>query len=185
LVASRTHDLLNLVQIVKLAVIPLREACGSHREILDELDTSADRAHRSLTELMAVARPVELAPGAPVGATVASVLGTLRAVHALEIHVTVDSKTTTACTEAELEHLLIGLVLDAIDEPAITIQLRERVIDDQPWIEILRTTRSPATGDGFELRAVTAIAARAGGELATSDTRDGDSELVIALPVVT
>ncbi|MBA2538888.1 MAG: hypothetical protein H0V17_04570 [Deltaproteobacteria bacterium] len=185
LVASRTHDLLNLVQIVQLATYQLEEPCGAtYRETLDELTSSAAAAHASLIELMGVARPDQaIVPGAPVGATVANVLATLHTIHDIEVHVTVDAATATRCTAEELEHLLIGLVLDALDDPSIAIHVRERTISAAPWIEIMRITNQPASGDGFDLRAVTAIAARAGGEITTSETREGGSELVVALPV--
>jgi hypothetical protein len=171
---------------VQLATIPLGEACGpACREYVDELSTSATAAHASLTELMAVARPpLVIERGAPVGPTVVDMLATLRLVAEIDVHVTVATETATRCTSDELEHLLIGLVLDVADESALELHVRERVIEAAPWIEILRITKQPAHGDGFDLRAVTAIAARAGGEVTTSSARDGGLELVVALPVV-
>jgi hypothetical protein len=175
------------VQIVQLATIPLREACAATcRETLDELDTTAAAAHASLDELLVLARPDPGSPrGAPVGATVLDVLATLRGVIEIDVHVTVSAETATRCSAEELEHLLIGLVLDVVDEhPAIALHVRERMIADRPWIEILRVTRTGVGGDGFELRAVHAIVDRAAGEIATSATREGGTELVVALPIV-
>jgi hypothetical protein len=187
LVSGKTHDLLNLIQIVQLATLELEKRCdGTSREFLEDLTKAAADAQRSLAELMTVARPDETIPrGAPVGAAVDAALAALRAVVPTTIHLATSADTATRCTASELEHIWIGLALDVADDvERIALIVGVRAIDDLPWIEIVRATGRVPGGERFELRAVEAIAKRAGGELATSDRRGGGEELVVALPIV-
>lgn len=191
LVGGKTHDLLNLVQIVQLAVLELQRRCdASATEFLDDLAKAAADAQRSLTELMVLARPEPvIVRGAPVGPTLAAAGAALRGVVELDLHLALPPDTATRCTAAELEHLVFGLALDVAPEhedAAVRVELhvRERTIDGKPWIELVRSTPVAPPQDRFELRVVEAIAQRAGGELATSDRRGGGEELVVALPAV-
>ena len=187
LVSGKTHDMLNVVQIVQLATLELEKRCdATAREFLDDLMRAANDAQRSLTELMAVARPDEtITRGAPVGRAVDAALGLLREAIDVDIHLATSPDSATRCTAAELEHILIGLALDIADDPTrIELTVRERDINGAPWIEIVRASAYVPAGDRFELRAVETIAVRAGGELATSDRRGGGEELVVALPIV-
>lgn len=187
LVAGRTHDLLNLIQIVELAVFRLEHGCqgeGEYKDTLDELTRMARSATDELQAMMAVARPeVVIERGAPVASTVLGLTSMLREVATLEVHVEVSTDTATQCSAEELEHLLIGLVLDAMDQ-AIVLTIRERRIEGKPWIEIVRATERDVDRDGFELRAVNAIASRVGGELAVSERRGGGAELIVSLPII-
>ena len=186
-VSGKTHDLLNLVQIVQLASLELEKRCdATGKEFLDDLTKAAGDAQRQLSELMAVARPEEVIKrGAPVGAAVDAAMSALRSAIDVDIHLAPPPDTATRCTATELEHILIGLALDAADDPArIELFVREREIGGAAWIEIVRASSYVPDGDRFELRAVEAIVQRAGGELATSDRRGGGEELVVALPVI-
>ena len=188
LVSGKTHDMMNLVQIVQLATLELEKRCdATAKEFLEDLQRAAADAQRSLTELMTVARPDEvITRGAPVGRAVDAAITALRLAIDIDIHLATPPDTATRCDAAELEHILIGLALDIADDPArIELTVRERAIDSKPWIEIVRASAYVPPGDRFELRTVEAIAHRAGGELATSDRRGGGEELVVALPVVT
>ncbi|HEU0036774.1 MAG TPA: hypothetical protein VFQ53_39455 [Kofleriaceae bacterium] len=193
LVAGKTHDFMNLIQIVQLASLELAMRVDDRgKEFVTDLQRAADDAQLSMRELMAVARPdVVIARGAPVGPAVAAALATLRPAIEVDIHLAPPPDTATRCSAQELEHLLIGLALDAIDddpvaERRIELFVRQRAIDGKPWIEILRTTTEPLPPEDerFELRAVIAIAQRAGGEVASSERRGGGVELIVALPVV-
>jgi hypothetical protein len=187
-VAGRTHDLLNMVQIAKLASLQLETMCSAQgKEFIDDLLKAAEDAEVQLGELMAVARPdVVIERGAPVGAAIDAALTRLRDAIEVDIHLATSPDTRTRLSAHELEHLLIGLALDVIDGEAGRIELfvRERAIDGKPWIEVVRATSKLPANDTFELRAVTAIANKAGGELATSDRRGGGSELIVSLPIV-
>jgi hypothetical protein len=204
-VSGKTHDMLNLVQIVQLATLELARRCNADAaEFIADLTKAADDARKQLTELMAVARPEEvIAPGAHVGAAITSAVDTVRAAStiAVDLHLTVEPEITTRCSAVELEHLIYGLTLDAVaaaeeeaaagEEAApsgaptpIELFVRQRVIDGKPWLEIVRGARAVLDGEHFDLRAVEAIAIKNGGELAHSERRDGGTELVVALPLV-
>jgi hypothetical protein len=207
-VSGKTHDLLNLVQIVQLATLELGRRCPQDaQEFIGDLTRAADDAKHQLASLMALARPDEvIAIGAPVAAAIAAAVDEVRAAStiAIELQLAVEPEITTRCQADELAHLIYGLALDALTaaeaasaaageptEPSSTtsassIELfaRARTIEGRPWLEIVRTARTPLDGEHFELRAVEAIAAKNGGELAHSERRDGASELVVALPIV-
>lgn len=185
LVSGKTHDLLNLVQIVQLASLELEKRCdATGKEFIADLTRAAADAQASLITLMEVARPEDpITRGAPVGAAVDAAMAALREAIDVSIHLAPPPDTATRCTARELEHILIGLALDVVDEH-VELFVRERQIQGSPWIEIVRASENVPAGERFELRAVEAIATRAGGELAKSDRRGGGEELVVALPVV-
>lgn len=197
-VSGKTHDLLNLVQIVQLASHELTRRCPPDAlEFIEDLQRAAVDAQRQLTELMALARPDEIiAAGAPVGAAITAAVEVVRAAStiAVDLHLTISPDATTRCTADELAHLIYGVTLDAVaettptDEPAapsaIELFVRERTIDGKPWLEIVRGARVALDGEHFDLRAVEAIAIKNGGELAQSERRGGGTELVVALPLV-
>src|ERR1700759_1248207 len=72
LVAGKTHDLLNLVQIVQLASLELSRRCPPDaEEFITDLRKAAEDAQHQLAQLMAVARPEEIImAGAHVGAAI-------------------------------------------------------------------------------------------------------------------
>jgi hypothetical protein len=200
-VAGKTHDLLNLVQIVQLASLELSRRCGSSgdaAEFIADLIKASEDAKHQLGELMAVARPDEvIAPGAPVGAAITAAVETVRAAStiAVDLHLTVRSAAVTRCSATELEHLIYGLALDAVaatgelPDPAtanspIELFVRERTIEGEPWLEIVRGARAGLEDDQFDLRAVEAIAIKNGGELGRSERRGGGTELIVALPLI-
>jgi hypothetical protein len=199
-VAGKTHDLLNLVQIVQLASLELSRRCGGDAaEFIADLIKAAEDAKHQLAELMAVARPDEvITPGAPVGAAISSAVDTVRQAQAIavDLNLAIEPGVTTRCSATELEHLIYGLTLDAIaaaaDPPAsapaaapdpIELFVRQRTIDGKPWLEIVRGARVVLEGEHFDLRAVEAIAIKNGGELGRSERRGGGTELVVALPI--
>jgi signal transduction histidine kinase len=197
LVAGKTHDLRNLLQIFRLATAQLERCCdASARSLLDDIQRTVDDAHRSLTELLDACerstRPAERAVrGAAVGAAVEAAVAALRGAIAVDARIEAPPAAVTHCTAEELEHLVIGLVLDASDAagpereaPPIELAVRARPIAGAPWIELVRGGAVAPGGDRFELRVVEAIAQRAGGELATSERRGGGEEVIVALPEV-
>jgi hypothetical protein len=201
LVAGKTHDLLNLIQIVQLASLELARRCTADAaEFLTDLRKAAEDAQHQLAELMAVARPEEIiAPGAHVGAAVTAAVETVRAASTIEVdlHLAVAPEVTTRCSAEELAHVIYGLTLDAATAEteaaggtagsasrAIELFVRERMIDGKPWLEIVRGAGVELAGEHFDLQAVAAIAVKNGGELAHSERRGGGTELVVALPVV-
>jgi len=199
LVSGKTHDLLNLVQIVQLASLELARRCNPEaHEFIEDLQKAARDAQHQLTELMAVARPEEIITrGAPVGAAITAAVEVVRAAStiAVDLHLTISPDATTQCSADELAHLIYGVTLDAVAETVqleadqaeaapIELFVRERRIDGKPWLEIVRSARVALDGEHFDLRAVEAIAVKNGGELAHSERRGGGTELVVALPLV-
>lgn len=193
LVSGKTHDLLNLIQVIRLGARLLEEHCDARaRELVADLERSADDSQRELAELMALARAAPaVVRGAPVGETVATAVASLRAAIAIAIDARIEAPpgAATRATAQELEHLVIGLALDAADAPArearpIELAIRERAIAGAPWIELVRGTRPAPPGDRFELRVARAIAERAGGALSTTAGRGGGEEVVISLPEI-
>jgi hypothetical protein len=194
LVAGKTHDLLNLIQIVQLASLELTRRCGDDAvEFIADILKAADDAKHQLAELMAVARPDEvIAAGAPVGAVLAAAVEAMRAASTIpvDLHLAVRPEVTTRCSASELEHLVFGLALDAVAEVAdgaptpIELFVRERAIEGKPWLEIVRGARLERSEDHFDLRTVEAIAIKNGGELARSARRGGGIEVIVALPLI-
>jgi signal transduction histidine kinase len=198
-VAGKTHDLLNLVQIVQLATLELsRRSPPEAQEFIGDLTRAADDAKHQLASMMAVARPDEvIVAGAPVGEAITRAVATVREAStiAVDLHLTVEPGVTTRCQAGELEHLIYGMTLDAVTAEEATaasdaapspieLSVRARTIEGKPWLEIVRGARAPIEGEHFDLRAVEAIASKNGGELAHSERRDGSTELVVALPLV-
>jgi hypothetical protein len=189
LVAGKTHDLLNLVQIVQLAAPELQERVTDElsRELTADIARAAGDAHQQLGQMMAIARPeVRDVRGPSVGSVLARVTGELGEQFELGVDWRLHADAATTLDAAALEHLIIGLVLDAGPTAWIELTVRERAMSGAPWIEIMRglASTSDGSGDGFDLKLVEAIVSRAGGEVATSERRGGGTELVVALPVV-
>lgn len=186
MITGKTHDMMNLVQIVQLATLELANRCDAGgQEFIEDLQRAARDAQVSLSQLMEVARPERIVTrGAPVGAAFTAAVNTIRPAIAIDEHLAVQAETVTECTADDIEHLVYGLVLDAADAPHIELYIRERMIDGKPWVEVVRGAEVPTEGDRFELRAVEAIAKRVGGEVATSDRRGGGTEVVVALPAL-
>ncbi|MDX2090968.1 MAG: hypothetical protein SFX73_24120 [Kofleriaceae bacterium] len=184
LVAGKTHDLLNLVQIVQLGALDLGEKCPEESVIIDDMVRAAGDAQHQLDALMAVARPrVDHVRGPAVGPTVARVVDEMRMAIDVNAHLAIDPDTATALSDDELTYLVIGMVLDVAEAPRVELYARERTIDDVRWVELVCGVTEPVAGDHFDVRIVEVLAKRAGGELARSDRRGGGGELVVALPV--
>ncbi|HMG22203.1 MAG TPA: hypothetical protein VK607_12820 [Kofleriaceae bacterium] len=205
-VAGKTHDLLNLIQIVQLATLELERRCtGDAGEFIVDLRKAAVDAQHQLAELMALARPDEIiVPGAHVGAAITAAVDTVRAAStiAVDLHLAVQPEVTTRCSAEELAHVIYGLTLDAATAEAdavaeagaagtpgpapgaIELFVRDRTIDGKRWLEIVRGAGVDLAGERFDLQAVEAIARKNGGELAYSERRGGGTELVVALPLV-
>ncbi|MBA3457125.1 MAG: HAMP domain-containing histidine kinase [Deltaproteobacteria bacterium] len=186
LVAGKTHDLLNLVQIVQLASAELGKHCSdAGKEFVADLTRAATDAQATLLSLMQVARPDAVRVRGPaVGAIVTRVLEEIRTAVEVDLHLAVSADTATSLTAEQLEHLVIGIALDAADAARIELYVRDRTIDGKGWVEIVRGAETPRGGDSFDLRSVELLAKLGGGELARSERRGGGTELVVALPAL-
>ena len=187
MVAGKTHDLLNLIQIVELASYELERRCdATGKEFVADLVRAAGDAKTSLMAMMEVARPDHAkVKGPPVGAAVTRAVDALRPSVPLALHLAIAPDTCSELTEAQLEALVTGVALDALSASRIELFVRDRQIGERAWIEIVRGADIEATEElGFDLRAVEAIAKKGGGELASSDRRGGGTELVVAVPAI-
>lgn len=188
LVAGKTHDLLNLVQIVQLAAPELSgrsDAFGE--ELIADIARAARDAYAQLDDLLKLARPTcSRTRGAPVAPALARICGGLA--HHIHLACDVAAELVTALDESALEHLVICLALDPAHEEALHVAVRARSLDGIPWLELLCASTAsnpePRTHDDFDRRLVEAIVSHAGGELACNQRRDGVSELIVALPIV-
>ena len=176
LVAGKTHDLLNLVQIVQLAAPELSgrsDAFGE--ELIADIARAARDAYAQLSELLEVARPRKrLTRGAAVAPVVQRVVAELELALACDIA----DDLATALDATALEHVLICLALDGCGELA----LRTRRISGVTWIELVCTAGDTSTS--FDRTLVEALVTRGGGEIGRSERRGGGSELIVALPVI-
>ncbi len=195
LVRGKTHDLLNLVQIVQLATLQLEDRCdATAQEFLVDLTQAAASAQASLTELMMVARPDDaVVKGAPIGPVIEAAVAALGAAVRIDVQLDAEATATTRCSASQLEHLLIGLALDLIAFPPtagvvapdrVLLQIRQRLMGGRPFLEILRSTTFIPPGDRFELKTVECIAELTGGEISVSEGRGGVEDVVVAVPIV-
>lgn len=201
LMKGRSHDLGNLIQIVKLSALELdRRAQGrADRAELTELTTdmrdAAERAAAVLADMFAAARPASRTLVGPV------VTHTLRAAvelarpafaGSLELRIDLDDTVHTYSSADELEAMILAAILDAATTATrMSIVVRERVIQSKRWVEILRIDDRQQFGDGelahmFEpsslLHTVASAAKQAGGDVSLAPGRGG-LELAIELPI--
>jgi hypothetical protein len=188
LVAGKTHDLLNFLQVAQLTAQELlrRSAGADPDELLADLLAAAATAQHGLAAMMAVARPhVVVRPGAPIGPVIDEAVAAVRAA-GIEVALTVTAPAalTTRCAADALAHLVIGLGLAAAGP--IDLVVRDRLIAGARWLELVcgGAGDPDALDPPFDLRAVEAIAVEHGGELSHSARRGGGVERIVALPVV-
>ncbi len=173
------------------------EAARSRLE-LDELvagmTAAADASASVLAQMFATARPSDRDVIGP--AVVEAVRAAVDVVRpavpaALELRIELaDTVQTYACAE-ELEAMVLAAVLDAASATHITLVLRERVIQNKRWVELLRFDDRHHMSDGelahmFEphslLHVVAGVAKAAGGDASLAPGRSG-LELAVELPV--
>jgi len=169
-----SHDLRNLIQITELTAATLK---GKVPPPLDELVVEVDK--------VATAMKLELdtrkGPYAAVAARVRSVIDAVRTlVPELAVTYQLDEAATTVLTPVELDQVVLGLVVDAAHTATkLELLARARVIDQRRWIELVCSFDA----DAGELRNLTWIVERAGGEVSSSERRGGGTEVAVALPV--
>jgi hypothetical protein len=108
----------------------------------------------------------------------------------IDLRIDIDDTVHTYCTSEELEAIVIAGALDALGATKITFVVRERLIQNKRWVELLRfDDRQLHDGDYasmFEecslLRVVAGAAKEGGGEASLSPGRGG-LELAVELPV--
>ena len=194
-----SHDLGNMIQIVKLSALELerrvqaREACADLVELTTDMRQAAEGAVSVLASMFAAARPGERVEVGPVVThAVRAAVDLARPAFAghLELRIDLDDTVHTRSTADELETMILAALLDAVHATRVTIVVRERMIQSKRWVEILRIDDRQQFGDGeladmFEagslLHTVTSAAKQAGGEVSLAPGRAG-LELAIELP---
>ena len=196
LMRGRSHELGNLIQIVKLSAEQLEQRLENVGPELAELATdlhkTAEEAVALLAQMFVAARPPARSERGPVvtHAVRAAVELARPAVASIDLRIELDDTVHTLATADELEAMVIAAVLEAATANRVAIVLRERVIAGKRWVELLRID-DRALGDGdlahmFEpaslLHLVVSAAHQAGGDASIAPGRAG-LELAIELPV--
>lgn len=197
LMRGRSHELGNFIQIVKLSALELERRAGTKSdlsELLVDLRQTADQATALLADMFAAARPPDRLEVGPVTThVVRTAVDLVRPAIAaqIELRIELDDTVHTYSTAEELETMVIAASLDAANAQRISLVLRERVVQNKRWVELLRHDNRQELADGelahmFEphslLHVVVAAAKQARGEASIAPGRGG-LELAIELPV--
>jgi hypothetical protein len=196
LMKGRSHDLGNLVQIVKLSALEVarRVQDAGVQELVADMTGAAEQSARILNEMFAAARPTERTLiGPAVAQVVRQAVDLSRAAVASHIELRIELADTVQsyATSEELEALVVAAVLDVAQAMHVTLLLRERTIDNRRWVELVRLDDRHHLPDGelahmFEphslLHVVAGVAKTAGGEVSLSPGRTG-LELAVEMPV--
>ncbi|HEY1558934.1 MAG TPA: hypothetical protein VGF94_29120 [Kofleriaceae bacterium] len=181
LIRSRTHELGNHLQVVKLSSLVLENRCTApgSADVARELRASAERAAELLNELLAAARPEERAAGPAALPLIRHALELARPLFGDGVDFVADLP-DDACTRAardELEGIVLAAALGSL-EPRLHVELRQRSVARAPWLQLLvhgaRRTDYDDLLDG--------LTELAGGELSISPGRSG-TELALELPL--
>lgn len=198
LMRGRSHDLGNQLQIVKLSALELERRAKDRpdlAELITDMRHAAEQAAATLGDLFAAARPSERqTPGPVVTSAVRAAVDLARPALAvtIELRIDLDDTVHTYASADELEAIILAAMLDATGATRLSIVVRERVIQQKRWVEILRIDDRQQFGDGdlahmFEphslLHVIAGTAKLAGGEASLSPGRGG-LELAIELPAV-
>jgi hypothetical protein len=172
-VRQRSHDLLNLVQVVDLASQQLVARCGEVAlELAGDLHRAA-REGRAVIDGLAALGPSRPEPRITARTAVAVIA---RGV-VVRGQVTVGEGDVVAWAAGEIELLLFALQLDAPDGELV---VRGRSVDEGKLVEIVC---GPIAREALAVRVATALARVAGGDLTMEPCGEGQ-ELVVAIPTV-
>jgi hypothetical protein len=191
---SHAHDLRNLVQVMELGLMVLDRrgvaTDGETRELLTELLTTMVRGKAIVAEITGPRPSRERVGRAEIAevidATIARVRPALPAAVELVVDSKIDPAARTTCTADELDAVIARAILDApavlAGHGRVALTIRTRRIEGAPWLELIRTDDVLAPEGTLALAVIGVVAARVGGEVSVSSTRDDGGELVIALP---
>jgi hypothetical protein len=204
LMRGRSHDLGNMVQIVKLSAAELARRVPSNApsnappgdvaELVADMTDAADKASRILGEMYEATRATDRTLiGPPVAQILRGAIDLARPAVAstIELRIELADDVATWATGEELEALVLAAVLDAHQANRITLLLRERTLQGKRWVELIRFDDRHPLHDGelahmFEphslLHVVAGVSKQADGEVSLSPGRTG-LELAVELPV--
>jgi nitrogen-specific signal transduction histidine kinase len=192
-----SHELGNQVQILSLCAQELgRRAPQELQELIDDMTKAAQQATGTLAQMVATARPSDreiVGPDAASAVRAAVDLARPAIASTIELHIDLADSVPTYATSEELEALVLASLLDAAPANRMHLLLRERVIQNKRWVELLRIDDRHHLLEGdfahmFEphslLHVVAGVARLAGGEASLAPGRGG-LELAVELPVAT
>jgi hypothetical protein len=196
LMRGRSHELGNMVQIVKLSALEVarRVSRDDVNELITDLGEAADTATKILADMVNAAAPNgRSAVGPVVAQTVRAAVDLARPALASSIELRVDlaADVLSYATAEELDALVLAALLDAQQAVSITLLLRERTLQGKRWLELSRFDDRHHLHDGelaqmFEphslLHVVAGVAKQAGGEVSLSPGRGG-LELAVEMPI--
>jgi hypothetical protein len=163
-------------------------------ELISDMAAAADAATSVLAQMFAAARPSDRdVIGPTVTQTVRAAVDVVRPAipSSLELRIELADNVETYASAEELEAMVLAAVLDAAAANHITLVLRERVIQNKRWVELLRFDDRHHMPDGelahmFEphslLHVIAGVAKVAGGDASLAPGRSG-LELAVELPV--
>jgi hypothetical protein len=196
LMRGRSHELGNMVQIVKLSALEVarRVSRDDITELVTDMSQAADTSTKILADMVNAARPGDRAGVGPVVAqTVRAAVDLARPAlsSSIELRVDLAADVMSYATGEELEALVLAALLDAQQAVSITLLLRERTLQGKRWLELSRFDDRHSLHDGdlahmFEphslLHVVAGVAKQAGGEVSLSPGRRG-LELAVEIPI--
>ncbi len=189
LLRGHLHTLGNSIQIIDLTAAELqRRSNGDPADLLADLHDAALVARGALAEMVKIAQPAKRRViDAEFAATIRNAGELVRPARGITIDVRDEllaSVATAGLDADELETIVISMLLDAHAATTLELVLRERVIEGEPWLELIRRD-DRATELVLEppslLGIVDHLARLGGGELSLAPGRHGH-ELVVALP---
>lgn len=198
LMKGRSHELGNLVQIVKLSALEIARRTPPAlqpdiEDLVTDMTHAAEQASAVLAEMFAAARPSDRTiVGPAVAQCVRAAVDVARPAIAssIELRIDLSDSVQTYASAEELEALVLSALLDAHQAVRILLLVRERTIQSKRWVELVRIDDRHHLPDGelahmFEphslLHVVAGVAKAAGGEVSLSPGRTG-LELAVEIP---
>jgi hypothetical protein len=191
LIGSHVHALGNAIQVVELASVELARRAGDDApsQLVDLRGASVKASEALAAMLAATAIARRAAMGPPVAPIIRAAVELARPAIAapIELELELIDDAQSRLDADELEAIVLACALDVADAPRLAFLLRERTIERDRWIELVRIdpirTLDLDVAPPSWLAIVAALAKLVGGELTLSAGRRG-RELVFAWPLV-
>ncbi|HEX4450434.1 MAG TPA: hypothetical protein VH143_06155, partial [Kofleriaceae bacterium] len=176
LIGSHVHDLGNAIQVVELASLELARRAGDDAPSqLVDLRGASGKATAALAAMLAataIARRVAIGPAVAPVIQAAVALARPAIAAPIELELELIDGAQSRLDASELEAIVLACALDVADAPRLAFLLRERTIERERWIELVRI--DPAGTLVLDiappswLAVVAALARVVGGELTLS-----------------
>ncbi len=191
LIGSHVHALGNAIQVVELASVELARRAGADApsQLVDLRGASVKASEALAAMLAATAIARRAAMGPPVAPIIRAAVELARPAIAapIELELELEGGAQSRLDAEELEAIVLACALDVADAPRLAFLLRERTIERDRWIELVRIdpvgTLELDIAPPSWLAVVAVLAKLVGGELTLSAGRRG-RELVLAWPLV-